>query len=572
MGIQILDAVTLKQLRVFVPPQDRTQLLSFSPEGHFLIWLGEESKVFISWDLQTGVQVGRISMGGSNLDSLSIAHSECGQMLGVLLKDKGTITISTYDILSEKPLHHHQIKEPAIGRIWTCGKCLQFATSSPGSITIWEVGFNSEHPPIIVKSLPTPNSFNPSRHFIFLPTHSRLAFIFEGAIIVWDAQNSKILLNSTDVGVLEDMTFSSDGDFFVCGNLDICLWKYSTAGYILHQKLVSSGVSFHGPLLSPNGQSIISASGSTLQLWYTTDSTTSSSIPVQTFQQTRHFIVEFSPDRSLAVAAWLADTVATIFNLKSGALELTIDTGMEICGLGIAGSTIIVVCGGKIITWNLSAGNHASGTRVDISNSVQTTILNPLVPSIPVSSSLPLVSSASISSDLSPVSPTSVSSNLPLVPSASISPNSNHIAILEVQGRDGCLKIYDMPTGKHLIGIHLDSLRSTATLWFTPGGHEVWICNEEIKGWTIVKDSKSDAINLEHLNTTGKPSGGFPWESSRGYQVTDDGWILSPSKEQLLWLPHHWRPGEVYRVWSEQFLVLLHHELPEVVILELLKK
>ena len=65
-----------------------------------------------------------------------------------------------------------------------------------------------------------------------------------------------------------------------------------------------------------------------------------------------------------------------------------------------------------------------------------------------------------------------------------------------------------------------------------------------------------------------RPQGVLPWQSSRDYQVTDDGWVTSSGK-RLLWLPHHWRSGWMTRKWSENFLALLHGELPAPVILDL---
>jgi len=68
----------------------------------------------------------------------------------------------------------------------------------------------------------------------------------------------------------------------------------------------------------------------------------------------------------------------------------------------------------------------------------------------------------------------------------------------------------------------------------------------------------------------GKPPEGYPWRSSRGYTVTDDGWIISQEGKRLLWLPARWRSrGGESRIWSGPFLALLHETLPEPVILKL---
>ena len=98
---------------------------------------------------------------------------------------------------------------------------------------------------------------------------------------------------------------------------------------------------------------------------------------------------------------------------------------------------------------------------------------------------------------------------------------------------------------------------------------------------TTVKELKVNNENSIHVATTFKDVSQSPttifgrvspdgWQSSCGYEVTNDGWILSGSKQRLLWLPHHWRSRKQHRRWEGQFLGLLHEELAEVVILEFL--
>ena len=150
------------------------------------------------------------------------------------------------------------------------------------------------------------------------------------------------------------------------------------------------------------------------------------------------------------------------------------------------------------------------------------------------------------------------------VNSASISPNLNHIAVV---GVNGALNIYDMSTGKHLVDAH--SMGSTVQ--FTPDGHEIW-CPDSSEGWAIIGNTKSNDTKLEQLDPAKGPSGVLPWQPSCGFQVTDDGWVLSSTGKKLLWLPPHWRSHEKHRAWGGRFLALLHYGLPEVVIMELLEE
>ena len=540
MGIQILDAVTLKQLKTFIIPEDLTGLLVFSPKSHMLTWFGNESEVIISWDLQTGVIVSEIPISNRefNGDVLSITYSGCETMFGVLSELHGITTICTYSVLSSAPISSHQFEGSTTGKVWTHGECLQLAIFGLRVLTIWEVGFASKSLPTEAMSLPTPGNYHPLLRsisgFHFLPILSWLAFIRNEVVFVWDAQHSKYLLKYVGAKMSGGTSFSPDGCFFACGTngQEVYLWKKSPTGYILHQKLRSTMNGYHIPLLSPNGQSIVESSNTTLQLWHTEGQTTSpSSIPTHCYQ---HFIVGFSPHELLAVTAQHKDNIATVLSLKSGVPLGTIDAGMEIYGLQVAGSTIIIVGFEKMITWNLPIGNDVVNVKVTINDSIQTTILNH-------------------------------PPGLHWVPAVVIPHDSSYIVMQLANNHKQSLNVFDVSTGKCLA--HAPS--AWGFPWLTPDGHEVW-CRDSTKsgGWQIVKDGKSNVTKLERLDPARGPSGRPPWESPNGYQITDDGSVLSPSGKQLLWLPPHWRVRKQFAVWGGQFLGLLHPEQLEVVILE----
>ena len=160
-------------------------------------------------------------------------------MFGVLFKSNDTNVIKTYKVVSGTQIY----SRPAghiIGEIWTHGECLRYATLKRQTITIWEIGFTPGHPITEVRSLPIPDNFDSSKEYLFLPALSRLAFILDSTIFVWDGQQSKLLLDSMDVKKPRDMTFSSDSHFFACASdgPEIYLWKDSPTGYFLYQKLM----------------------------------------------------------------------------------------------------------------------------------------------------------------------------------------------------------------------------------------------------------------------------------------------------------------------------------------------
>jgi len=567
--IQILDAATLKQIRSLKPQSDSeyTQSFVFLAESRSLAHLTGRLKSSTSWDLQTGVPAGIISSeqwererhdledssyvggrGGVTRSPLSITYSGCGTMFGILFKrhnNDHTTVITTYNVLSRASVGTYPVERPAAHMIWTHGECIRFAAFRPGSITIWEVGFVSEHPATEVESMPTPDNFYPSSSFLFLPPLSRLAFILKNSIFVWDAQHSKPLLSCVVVEGPRGMAFSSDGSFFACATygFEIYLWKDSPTGYALHQKLMSSAAD-STPLLSPDGRSILAFSGPTLQLWRTSDSIIPlSTTPTQALQSANRFTLGFSPGESSVAVARLSDNTATVLDLRSGVPRLTIDAGMKIHGLRAGGSTVVVVGDGKIVTWNLPQRDHSLNATVSVDDSIRSMVFDRSLFHTPTSWS---------------------------PPSALISPDFNYLAVMAwlTAGKVVTLNIYDMTTGKYLWG----TKTIAHVLWFTPDGHEVWCCGTFSEGWVIAKDSKSGFLKMESLGVRLDWPQVCPWTSSRGYKIVSDGWILNSNGKRLLWMPPHWRSREDNTMWSGRFLALLHSELPEAVILEVLEK
>ena len=526
--VEVLDAMTFKQ-HIGFRSLDQLQHLTFSPDTHLLTCVERDAVNLISWDLQTGVSVSTISLELEKDTVKSLTYSPCGTMVGVLSLSAGTAMICTYNILSGTNMCSHSVQGPVLNKIWTDGENIQFATFEPGTITIWGVGFVSEHLAVKVKSLPIPDDFDPSMGYIFPPTLSWLVYYLENMAAVWDTHHSELITGfDADTPCSID---ASNGHLFTCTSDDreISVWKESPTGYIFHQNIIFSSTMcsplLH-PHLSPDGESIVVSHGSALQLLDITDPF------IEVFRSADPFIVEFSLDESLAVTAREGDWEARVLDLKSGIPQLTIDTGMGVHLLKIAGSSINVIGMDRIVTWNLPERNHILNARVDINDSVQTTTFNC----------------------------TSLLGSL-FTPAASISPDLSYIATVKLL--EFSLKIYEISTGEYI-----GSVESVAgdRLWFTPNEQEVWCnTNNGVKGWEIVK---SDLLGQVELQPIEHQPEGYPWKSSSGYEVTHDGWVLSPSGKQLLWLPPHWQSKEIHRQWNGQFLALLHPDLPEIVILE----
>jgi len=435
-------------------------------------------------------------------------------------------------------------------KIWPHGESLRFATPKPTGITVWEVGSTPGAIPMEVETVLVPE--NTAETFVFKPRDQiditstefhpasrRLAFTHIGAVrtlLVWDFRDSKFLLCHTDTEFYPRMTFSSDGHFFACTTKksEVYLWKESPTGYILFGKLTPATPSSES-CFSPNGEGVITFCGSKIQLWHARKF-----IPITSgvfTQGPQHisgdFILEFLPDRPLAAAIRKKDNVVTVFNLKSGVPQLTIDTSIEVYGLRLIENTVVVIGDGMVITWNIPRGDSFPNVRMNIEDSIQT------------------INFSNVGSGT--------------VVAASVSPDLQYIAIARNNKEESLLSVYCMSTKQTIcreVGVH--------TLWFDPGGHNIWCAAEnEANVFTIAQDTllyTKTATDIEDEPWK------CPWGSSCGYKVTYDGWILGVYGKRMLMLPPLWQSqSKVNRVWNGELLALLHSSLPEPVILELIE-
>ena len=531
--VVILDAATLKQLHTMDPLEKKVFWgnIIFSPKGHLLTACSRREHYIVSWDFQTGGLLSKTSTGTSN-SCISMSYSRCETMVGCLFHGA---FIKIFNVFSGTCISSHPTKQ-SVKAIWTCDKYLQFATVESGSITIMQLSFTLSHPPTWVGTLSTPDDF--SEELVSLPTLSQLAFILHGEILVRDVQHNKFLLHSTNFENPRDMSFSSDGCSFACGTRgrEFHIWKELPTGHISHQKLISGAV-HPTPIVSPNGESVITHSDNVLQLWHTTNPPTSlSNTSKQSSKNSEWFFVEFSPDESLVAVAEKSSETVKILDTKSGHPWLVINAGTEIYGLKMTGDKTIVVGDGRIITWDLPARGCISNTRRDISSCVQTTTFR----------------CSGDSDDLF----------------ASISPNLKYMALWNGGDDSEPLGLYDTHSGEMIV----TAASSRKLTGFAPSGHEVWCTDKDgqVEKWEVVEETGSNTIWLEELEPYMTSPSGFPWNSPDGYQDTDDGWILCSSKKWLLCLPPHLQPNaKIRRKWSKRLLAVWNGNSLEPCIFEL---
>ena len=540
--IEVVDATTLGRVKTFTSPPVGVQQLCFSPDGHLLTGLNDEFEL-ISWDFQTG---GLVSTVSSERDErkghcISSIYSIDGTVVAVaydFYSDNST-AISTYNLTSETQIYSHcPLKGRIVAPVWAHNEHLQFCTVKPGSITLWEVRFTSIDTLVEIKSLPVPDGASDSTHLLFLPTLSHLAFTLQQAVQVWDAQSSRLLLNFEGQSEVTEMKFSPNGQFFACGTLvtGLLIWRASSTGYTFHQKVTSQTfLGAFGLSFSPNEGSLIVCNPWGMQICDTTPSFSNNPMCSNSHF---NFALALSPDKSFAAVARRDGKKITVSNLEGSGQLLSIDISINIDCLGVTGRTIVGVGEGKVFTWNVPTGGCGPNAEANINIGIQTIEYDCQV----------------FDSIFSPSS------------RVSISPNCNYIACMVDERGSMALNIYDVSTGRLLTGT---ALVQFSLMWFTQDNLEVWCMGRnELCGWTIIEGDRPGHIKLDPIGPGVLPSGGFPWQSSHGYKVTLDGWVLSPSKKRLLWLPHSWRSGEKGRKWDGQFLGLIHSSLPEAVILE----
>jgi hypothetical protein len=213
---------------------------------------------------------------------------------------------------------------------------------------------------------------------------------------------------------------------------------------------------------------------------------------------------------------------------------------MEVVGLGMAGNIIVAVGRGKAITWNIPE-KPALNTLADVNDSIGVTLFDH--------------------------SPHSLNHQKPT--GISVSPDSSRVLIWGPTKDLSCgvLEIYDVSSGRCLAGVRGPHKLLSAS--FTPDGLEVW--GKEfgsVIGWKVVEDSESGVIKLEPLESTVSPPEVLPSKSSCGHEIMHNGWIISPTKKRLLWLPNYWRSDDWLPMWGRRFLGLKRRGTSDVVILE----
>ena len=564
--VEVLDSLVLQQFRSLEIPQDIGacyKALAFSPDSHILTGIGScgqgrwHRRFVTSWDLQTGGAISVVELRGDSEGITegpsAVIHSANGKV-GTLSEGSGSFEISIFDVASGALTHSYSIDGRCLfNTIWTHGEFVRFMANEGETVAILEVGIASIAGPTNVETIPPPHNFLWSGfNTLFHPASCRSALSCRDWLGIRDLQTSKLLLECR--GSCEwpidssASSFSSDGRWFahsIVGSADVYIWMESSAEYVL-RGILDTSIMRPCVSLSQGGKSIaVFGGGRTIKLWDTDNFATFPlpSTSADPFGIPKGFSLSFSPDGTLVAVATQGDTTATVLNLRSGVGHSTIDVGVKVFGIRVVGNKVAVVGNSGVFAWDLPTGEDILRASVDIWGCTQM------------------------------VGHKDFLCNAGVLAGAAISPDFKRCAVIEHQHwhNDGdsydALIIYDISTG---CVIFRERMGGVVAPWLTQDGRHAWAVandgqaevrstNDEGETW-----SPGSTVNVEGLPEES------PWTSTRGYQVTDDWWILGPDGGRLLILPPPWRSYVVQRVWKDQFLALLHATgLPEPVILEL---
>ena len=557
--VYVLDSVTLRILRLYKFLKYMTHLnhLIFSPDNHILTVCGSNGGsgvVALSLNLQKADILGTIRWDDRYTGCVETAlHSTINGKLFVVLYDHQTRKHSIFicDIASSEHTHIIDFSKGYLPcGFWIQDTSLRLAVVNWAAakyrganfITTWEVGFAPGATVTKVETLPTPEPVKSPVRFPQSFTHPqslptpRLPVVSCGTnnVLVLDAQTSKILLHLQDIEKAQMTTCSAGGRFFACSipGSGIYLWKDSPTGYMLHGKLPPPSF-LSTPLLSPDGESIIVTSDTEVRLWPTKNfPNILYDIPPDTVFESHEagFSLEFLPNRPLAAFSRKGDDTVTVLDLRSGVVQLTINTEMNVRALGVTEDTIVAMSHEEATTWKLPEGSLRPGATMNVEDSTQT-----------------IEFCFEHKKDLE-------------VEAGSLSPDSRYILVI-----DDCeeILVFSATDGKI---VDRSPSEWGVRLWVTANGRSVgsFVC---VNMAYLFEITPQGALTGRQKVKSERGNHGCPCTSS-DYEICSMGWVHGPSGERLLKLPPLWRTDMKQQVWSGQFLML--GVLPEPVILEFL--
>ena len=410
-----------------------------------------------------------------------------------------------------------------IGAYWTHKDTLRFAmsfTNRKPMISIYELQLASTPPLYVLSSFSVPIQ---SPHFSFSPISFHASFSTDGKVVVFDLQDSKLLLQvETTQEFPPPGQFSSDGQLFVCQTSErrMCIWKNTPTGYVPWGSLRPRS-SFKEFSWSPTSTSILCWGPEGIQL-LCPDNHLSPLIPNEpelSYLPGDHLVAYSANGTHIAATKQRSDAV-TVLNHLHGTPQQFTNTGMQILDIRIVGTTVFAVDMYKLVGWDLEAG----GTT-HVSHGARRMIVN---------------------------KPLAIDPN---AKSLALSHNCSQVAFMV--GTD--VFLHDIETWECVFKREVEDCEHRK-IRFNPAGNLLGFIGK-------------DAWSFENIC---RPTGKFEdlwWElglsSPHGYKLgSHSEWVTDSRGKKILWLPPNLREMQLEVKWDGNFMALLSLYLPEPVIVE----
>ena len=370
--------------------------LAYSPDGHSLACFFGSAVVI--WDLQTGGVVEEIKTNDPDAcHSPTFVWSSDGTTIYVPSKGEDTAWVVTaYNIASGK-IYSSVVQSSVKPHLWLHGTFLWvmaivYNNDSQATINILEIQLNSINN--LIESFPANNlvellprdthaeiSFSPSTYQIsaIIPKSE-----YEGTLVAFDIQSSKVLVEREDYLVQSGSHFSPDGRLLVAsdGMEHVFVWEYTPEqGYALWMNLWPKIDPLHylcGYKSSPSSSMILILSTHHLRVHNLEGPRPNSP------KYNRHHVIFLNNPPTCVITASKSGSTFTITNLQNSSSQC-IDTKFKIHNLDITYNILLVRGKDVIVAWQLTTEGTVNkvldNTGGDSDGRLWT---KPVLPNVPV--------------------------------------------------------------------------------------------------------------------------------------------------------------------------------------------